>query len=834
MRVHLLIPAAILLFAASVFGFPETSVVKVEKTVGAETLWQIGFTHLADLGKVYLVQGTRPALKRLRETGAEFTVITEVRPEEAVFLIRSRQAGYGLLHRGELSDVGGGLYIAKITADTFEDAALLPYMRIRLMPGRFPVPRPRALPYHALQVTPRPEVELALATISGDTLWNSISQLSGNEPALIDGVPVTLLTRYSLSPMNDQAAEYLYERFESYGLDVEFCGSVMGRYNFNSVDFVDSNYGWVAGSAQRVFKTWDGGNTWVRQKTGALSSTFYSVCFLDSLSGFIGGTDGWVYRTADGGSAWQRLSPSSRFAIFAMCFLDSLNGWIAGYAGNLAKTSDGGQTWTPVSSGISQSIYGLHFQSPDRGWLCGDTGTVRFWDGVTWTAQTSGASDYLYGIDFIDDNTGYIVGGDRTIIKTEDGGMNWVRQDVPIQASYSLLDVCFVDSAEGWVLGYLGTALHTADGGATWELSGAIACSNHLRCIEFISGSEAWATGLGCALVHTADAGTSWHSRTQNLPSGAYEILNNVVATKPGTVTDDQVIICGHYDSISEDPYNLAPGADDNATGTAAVLEAARVLAPYSYERTIKFICFSGEEMGPYGSGAYVDSIQDAGDVIIGAINVDMIGYVDLAPESIDVIGNAASEWLADFTEDCGDAYVPGLPRLKTIDETSMGSDHASFWLAGYSALELIEDSPPTNPYYHSTGDTLGNLNKPFATDVVKLAVAALAELALPDTAAAVPGCDAPAATARAHPNPFRTTTSISLTAGAPTDLEADIFSIEGRLIRRLAKSEAEHGRYGLTWDGKDDMGHDVSPGVYLVVLRTAGDYVCAKVVLLR
>jgi photosystem II stability/assembly factor-like uncharacterized protein len=834
MRFPLCVFLGVFLLAPCVFGFPETVVIRVDKTADAETLWDMGFMHLADLGSEYLVQGTRLALRRLAEAGSDFKPVASVQSEETIFLVRPRHAGDELLYSGGLTDIGSGLFLAKTPHHRTEETGLLPFLTTRLVPGRFPESKRSHFARDVLSVVPKPEVELVIASISGDSLWKSISELSGEEPAFIDGVPYTLLTRYSLSPTNDQAAEYLRERFENCGLDVEFSGSVIGQYDFKAGDFADSNYGWVVGTAQRVFKTWDGGQTWIRQKTGALYSTFWGVCFVDSLRGWVGGTDGWVYGTSDGGATWNKRGPVSRFSIFGVCFLDSLNGWIAGYAGNLARTTDGGQTWTAVSSGTSESLYRFHFRSPARGWLCGTSGTILFWDGVSWTAQTSGAPGFLWGVDFVDDDTGWVVGEGRTILKTADGGLNWVPQAAPILAASYLIDVCFVDSTEGWAVGYLGTLLHTTDGGANWESSDAIACSNHLRWIDFTDDLNGWTGGLGCALLNTAEGGTSWQNRTQNLPSGAWKLINNVVATKPGTVSSDQVIICGHYDSISEDPYNLAPGADDNASGSAAVLEAARVMAPYPYERTVKFICFSGEEMGPYGSGAYVDSVKREGDVIVGTLNLDMIGYVDSLPEDVDIVGNTPSEWLADFTVDCGTAYVPGLPRLKTIDDTQFSSDHASFWLAGYNALMLIEDSPPVHPNYHTTGDTLGMLTKTFAVDIVKLAVATLAELAIPDTAAAGVGGETLAAIDRIHPNPFSAKTAIRLTAGTRTDLEVSIYSIEGRLVRRLLKGRTGPGRYDLTWDGRNEMDLAVSPGVYFVKLTTARQEASAKVVLIR
>jgi hypothetical protein len=211
-----------------------------------------------------------------------------------------------------------------------------------------------------------------------------------------------------------------------------------------------------------------------------------------------------------------------------------------------------------------------------------------------------------------------------------------------------------------------------------------------------------------------------------------------------------------------------------------------------------------------------------------------MIGYVDSVPEDIEIIGNPPSEWLADLTIDCRDAYVPGLPGAKTIDAASMNSDHASFWLAGYCALELIEDSPPVYPLYHTTGDTLGNLNQSFATEVVKLAVATLAELAIPDSAVAGIGSEVTAAISRVHPNPFSASTTISLTALIGTDLEVSVFNIEGKLVRRLSAEHTAPGRYDLTWDGRNDAGLDASPGVYFVRLAARGAEASTKVVLIR
>jgi hypothetical protein len=206
----------------------------------------------------------------------------------------------------------------------------------------------------------------------------------------------------------------------------------------------------------------------------------------------------------------------------------------------------------------------------------------------------------------------------------------------------------------------------------------------------------------------------------------------NVIAEKTGARDPDDVyIICGHYDSTSSTPLTLAPGADDNASGTAAVLAAARALAPLDLDFTVRFIAFSGEESGLYGSRAHADSARAAGDRIVGVVNLDMIAFADAMPEDLQIIVNAPSAWLGDLFLAAGSHYgIVGGTR--TVDPSFVYSDHAPFWDNGYQALLAIEDDPLNNPYYHRTTDTLDTLNLDFFTSASRAAVGLLAELAQP------------------------------------------------------------------------------------------------------
>ncbi len=170
---------------------------------------------------------------------------------------------------------------------------------------------------------------------------------------------------------------------------------------------------------------------------------------------------------------------------------------------------------------------------------------------------------------------------------------------------------------------------------------------------------------------------------------------HNVVGTQLGTTYPDQEYIIGaHFDSVDN------PGADDNASGTALVLEAARVISQYDSEYTIRFIAFDREEQYMIGSQAYVaDHILDD---IQGMISTDMVAYNNGA-NSADIEGRNASNPLKYALGSAVTEYGEGLAYA--IGGQSDYSDHAPFEWAGFQACILIEDWG--NPYYHTANDNV-------------------------------------------------------------------------------------------------------------------------------
>ena len=213
---------------------------------------------------------------------------------------------------------------------------------------------------------------------------------------------------------------------------------------------------------------------------------------------------------------------------------------------------------------------------------------------------------------------------------------------------------------------------------------------------------------------------------------GTLWTTRNIVATIPGKTAPEQVVIVGaHYDSTSNQPLMLAPGADDDASGTAAVMEIARVMRDQPFDFSVRFICFSAEEIGLIGSRHYAQAAAAAGESIIGMIQLDMIAYASRTGEDLDVISNTTSAWLADLFLSAAGTYT-ALPAVKWIQPSAVGSDHSPFWDQGFSAILAIESYPLVNPYYHKPTDTIDTLDMDFETSVTKAALATAAVLAQP------------------------------------------------------------------------------------------------------
>jgi Zn-dependent M28 family amino/carboxypeptidase len=204
-------------------------------------------------------------------------------------------------------------------------------------------------------------------------------------------------------------------------------------------------------------------------------------------------------------------------------------------------------------------------------------------------------------------------------------------------------------------------------------------------------------------------------------------IGDNVVATLPGADknSDEIYIVMAHYDTVKG-----APGANDDSSGVAAVLCAAKLMSQYSFNHTIRFIATSGEEVALQGSRAYAQEVLEKNENIVAVLNVDMIGNQAPGIRNDEImIGGVDCPRVGNFTIAVNQRYSEYLNF--TIIQGVPGdclSDHRPFINRGYDAIffaEAVDDRE-----WHLESDTIENMNVTYATKASKLVLATLAELA--------------------------------------------------------------------------------------------------------
>jgi len=241
------------------------------------------------------------------------------------------------------------------------------------------------------------------------------------------------------------------------------------------------------------------------------------------------------------------------------------------------------------------------------------------------------------------------------------------------------------------------------------------------------------------------------------LDNGQY--FRNVIATRVGLQRpDERVMILAHYDTVAG-----SPGADDNASGVAVLLETALLLERFGFERTIHFIGVNLEENesdGDHGTGtrgsralaAYardngwriegvfvLESVAYAGDEVVQTVPAGIPIPVPKAGNFIAVVGNERSRELTGGFARAAERYRADLPHVVLevpgngeLLPDSRRSDHSPFWDAGFRAVMLTDTTNFRSPHYHRPTDTLETLNLEFAAKVCCATAGAVLEMARP------------------------------------------------------------------------------------------------------
>jgi Peptidase family M28 len=209
----------------------------------------------------------------------------------------------------------------------------------------------------------------------------------------------------------------------------------------------------------------------------------------------------------------------------------------------------------------------------------------------------------------------------------------------------------------------------------------------------------------------------------------ALQRSHNVVADRTGNGPNPRglVLVTAHLDSINlaGGPLAPAPGADDNGSGAAGLLEIAHVLAEHQAAHDLRLVLFGGEEEGLFGSRQYVAALSPTErDRIRAVINMDMIATKNTANRSVLLEGAPLSEWLIDDLAAAAGTYTSLTVQVSLYP---FNSDHVPFIDASIPAVLTIEGADGANEHIHTAGDTLTHIDYDLALQIVRMNVATTA-----------------------------------------------------------------------------------------------------------
>ena len=214
---------------------------------------------------------------------------------------------------------------------------------------------------------------------------------------------------------------------------------------------------------------------------------------------------------------------------------------------------------------------------------------------------------------------------------------------------------------------------------------------------------------------------------------GSDGIHQRNVLCGPADGEGEFILVCAHYDSISEDPETNAPGADDNASGVAVLLELARILKDLELKRGVLLAAFGGEEQGLYGSAGCADIAQEAQWPIVSVINLDMVAY-----QGVSKPGHIVVEYDQGNRNPANDAAAKAFGLMMAqaaADYTTLEVEHTDIWNSdympfeekGYACIGVYEATD--NPDYHKSTDTIDKIVLSHLVEVTKMTLATIIQI---------------------------------------------------------------------------------------------------------
>jgi len=311
-----------------------------------------------------------------------------------------------------------------------------------------------------------------------------------------------------------------------------------GRYE--DLWFINANTGWVVenGGGKRIYKTTDGGNTFVMQfqlsASDSMSFGFRSVAFNNSQLGWAGSTSGLLMRTTNSGVNWYRVDTTIVPPPIGICDISVVGDSVFYGSGrlngptNLIKSTNAGLTYENIDMGAYTNYQiGVYFRTKDSGFVVGRSNIISEGAVVCFTSDGGNTwvkryrsfiqSEHAWNITFVNSLVGYatiekFISGTGNIIKTTDGGVTWQRLNVSVTSGVNLDPVGFANVNAGWIANHSGSGMwQTINGGTNWT---NITVGNSIHGIFIINDSIGYASGN--EVLKYTDKVVGLNTNTQN------------------------------------------------------------------------------------------------------------------------------------------------------------------------------------------------------------------------------------------------------------------------------------------------------------------------------
>ncbi|MBD3334987.1 MAG: hypothetical protein GF355_05680, partial [Candidatus Eisenbacteria bacterium] len=400
--------------------------------------------------------------------------------------------------------------------------------------------------------------------------------------------------------------------------------------------------------------------------------------------------------------------------------------------------------------------------------------------GVGWEPLESGTTEHLRDVHFAGPSTGWVVGNDGLVLHTSDGGDSWGQQSSG--TAEDLFAVYFADSQIGWIGGRNGMLQKTTDGGQSWTPQDS-GTGSLIKAFEFTGAETGWAVCTGGKIFYTADGGEQWGTQTSGV----------------GATLDDVDFIDDQHGWIAVDSEGLMLETDDGgANWTARYLPTDERPSGVSFaNESTGWVCTSDATVlkTEDGGATWMEQLLEDENPDYNLSDIQFAGTTHGV-----IVGSKLLEGRSYGTTDGGATWIEIHGARENYLQALHLVDAVHGWAVGHygTILRLTAEAS-------GVPDADGRGASPQDSALLEI-----------------------------RSNPFHIESELCFTLQEAADIKLEVFDAGGRRLAILASGRYTAGEHTVTWEGRDDLGRPLGPGVYFVRLEAKGVASIRKLAVLK